>query len=363
MAYGDYVWEINAYYDENLRGLADDFVTNDWEEVKDKVHEFISDGHVVEIWNRETGVKQVWESDGYFADFNGESPLFYDDFYAREDEIEVNKNYDFDSFKESKNNGSMKLNLYENKYGIDTNADYRYYDKQKRDGSSIYIAFKDKINPIYFCDVMDYGLSKAVENLGIPFAIESFLNDAGLYIFERYNSGEEFKVTWHFEYNRDYGFITVTSSQLRVDYYKDSTENNEPQDAKVVYDIKTYEQALDFVMNYVQDILNNGVKTYEPPKYDEQLLNNIKLMHNVMTSMNNENAYYSWIYVCPDEASEDDFIYIASNEDEYKDCEDTFYRLFKKYAKDGLYRPTEEEKQFALDACKKLGIADIEVLN
>lgn len=82
MAYGDYIWEINAYYDENLRGLADDFVTNDWEEVKDKVHEFVSDGNVVEIWNRETGVKQVWESDGYFADFNGESPLFYDDFYA-----------------------------------------------------------------------------------------------------------------------------------------------------------------------------------------------------------------------------------------------------------------------------------------
>lgn len=94
----DNVWEINAYYDGKLRGLADDFVTNDWEEVKDKVHEFVSDGYVVEIWNRETGVKQIWESDGYFADFNGESPLFYDDFYAGVKEPK-------------KENKTMKLNL------------------------------------------------------------------------------------------------------------------------------------------------------------------------------------------------------------------------------------------------------------
>ena len=99
MAYGDYIWEVRAYYDGNLRGLADDFATDDWEEVKDKVHEYISDGHVVEIRNSETGVRQVWDYDGYFEDFEGESPLFYDDFYAREDEKEFNKNYDFGSFK------------------------------------------------------------------------------------------------------------------------------------------------------------------------------------------------------------------------------------------------------------------------
>lgn len=99
MAYGDYIWEVRAYYDGNLRGLADDFATDDWEEVKDKVHEYISDGHVVEIKNSETGVRQVWDYDGYFEDFEGESPLFYDDFYAREDEKEFNKNYDFGSFK------------------------------------------------------------------------------------------------------------------------------------------------------------------------------------------------------------------------------------------------------------------------
>ena len=358
MAYGDYIWEVRAYYDGNLRGLADDFVTNDWEEVKDKVHEFVSDGHAVEIWNRETGVKQVWESDGYFADFEGESPLFYDDFYAREDEIEVNKNYDFDSFKESKNNGSMKLNLYENNYGVNANTRYRFYDYFSNDGSAVNIAFSDEIDPVYFRDVVGFGIDMAIKSLGIPFDTERFSRHIDIFRVGEYE--EQFKVDWDFDYTTNsYGERIVRDSWIRVTYSKE----NETLDASNIYGIETYEQALDFIMNYVQDILNNGVKQYEPPKYDEQLLNNIKLMHNVMTSMNNENAYNFWIYVCPDEPSEDDFIYIASDEDEYKDCEDTFYSLFKKYAKDGLYRPTEEEKQFAFDTCNKLGIPQIEVLD
>lgn len=355
----DYVWEINAYYDGNLRGLADDFVTNDWEEVKDKVHEFISDGYIVEIWNRETGVKQVWEYDGYFADFNGESPLFYDDFYAREGEKEFNKNYDFGSLKgESVLSGrasDMKLNLCENKYGIDK-LGYRFQDVHARDGSYITVYFTDKIDPAYFSDMILFGIDKAIEALNLPLGTEG--NYGGMYIFD--DNENEFKVTWHFEWKKnDFGFINVTSSELRIEYRKDG----EWLDAVNSYDFKTYEQAVDFIMNYVQDILTNGVKEVETPTADENLVKNLKLMHNVMMSMNNENAYYSWIYVCPDEPSEDDFIYIASNEDEYKDCEDTFYSLFKKYAKDGLYRPTEEEKQFAFDTCKKLEIPQIEVLN
>ena len=166
-----------------------------------------------------------------------------------------------------------------------------------------------------------------------------------------------FPKTEEIRYEREHG--SVAESWIRIDYKKDG----EVLDVVKLYDFKTYAQALDSIMNYVQNVLNNGVKEEELPKYDEQLVKNLKLMHNVMTSMNNEDAYFSWIYVCPDEPSEDDFIYIASNEDEYKDCEGTFYRLFEKYAKDGLYRPTEEEKQFAFDACKKLGIPQIEVLN
>lgn len=242
----------------------------------------------------------------------------------------------------------------ESNYGIDK-LGYRFQDAHERDGSYITVYFTDKIDPAYFGDMILFGTDKAIEALNLPFGTEG--NYGRMYIFD--DNGNEFKVSWNFEWKKnDFGFINVTSSELRIEYRKDG----EWLDTVNSYDFKTYEQAVDFVMNYVQDILTNGVKGEETPNADEQLVKNLKLMHNVMTSMNNENAYSSWIYVFPDEPSEDDFIYTASNADEYKDCEDTFYRLFKKYAKDGLYKPSEEEKQFAFDTCKKLGIPQIEVL-
>lgn len=193
--------------------------------------------------------------------------------------------------------------------------------------------------------------------MGIPFATE--LNGRTLYIYRTTDYDEEFKVTWNFDTKHDLnGRRSVMSSVLRIEYYKEGKW----LDTTNAYEFTTYAQALDSVMNYVQDILTNGVKGVETPTADENLVKKLKLMHNVMMSMNNEDAYYSWIYVVPDEPSEDDFIYIASDADEYKDCEDTFDSLFKKYAKDGIYKPTEEEKQFAFDTCKRLGIPQIEVL-
>ncbi len=43
-------------------------------------------------------------------------------------------------------------------------------------------------------------------------------------------------------------------------------------------------------------------------------LNNVKLMHNTMIDMNNENAYFTWIYIMPDEPMEDDFEWFAEDE-------------------------------------------------
>lgn len=246
----------------------------------------------------------------------------------------------------------------ESDYGINYNARYRFYDVFKNDGSAVNISFTDEIDPAYFREVVGFGIDMAIKSLGIPFDTERFSRHIDIFRVEEYE--EQFKVDWDFDYKRNsYGERIVTDSWIRVTYSKE----NETLDANRIYDIKTYEQAVDFVMNYVQDILTNGVKKFEPPKGDENLVKNLKLMHSVMMSMNNEDAYYSWIYVVPDEPSEEDFNYIASDEDEYKDCEDTFYSLFKKYAKDGLYKPSEEEKQFAFDTCKKLGIPQIEVLN
>ena len=86
-------------------------------------------------------------------------------------------------------------------------------------------------------------------------------------------------------------------------------------------------------------------------------------MHKIMQKMNNERAYYFWIVNgVPDGANEDDYEYIASDENEYKNAIKLFNQIFKRYAKDGLYKPSSEEAQFAKEKCKELGISDIEIL-
>ena len=77
----------------------------------------------------------------------------------------------------------------------------------------------------------------------------------------------------------------------------------------------------------------------------EDRLNAVRLMHGVMTSMNNEDAYMAWIWVMPDEPSEDDFEYFA-DEIEFDELKQTFDRLFNRYKKDGLFEPTDEELSF-----------------
>lgn len=58
----------------------------------------------------------------------------------------------------------------------------------------------------------------------------------------------------------------------------------------------------------------------------------LKAMHELMCEANDENIYMSWIYLVPDCPSEEDFEYIAINDEEYNECFDKFVRLI---AKDG----------------------------
>ena len=87
-------------------------------------------------------------------------------------------------------------------------------------------------------------------------------------------------------------------------------------------------------------------------------LNNVKLMHNTMIDMNNENAYMAWIWEMPDEPQEDDFEWFAEDEERYAELYDYFMKLFKHYAKDGLYKPSDSVRKFV----STLGI-EIEILN
>lgn len=87
-------------------------------------------------------------------------------------------------------------------------------------------------------------------------------------------------------------------------------------------------------------------------------LNNVKLMHETMMSMNNENAYMAWIYEMPDCPNEDDFEWFAEDEERYAELYDYFMKLFKRYAKDGLYKPSDSVRKFV----STLGI-EIEILD
>lgn len=78
----------------------------------------------------------------------------------------------------------------------------------------------------------------------------------------------------------------------------------------------------------------------------EYRLSMVKLMHETMLSMNNEYAYMNWIYEMPDCPSEEDFVWFAEDEKEFEELKQTFIKLLKRYAKDGLYRPSDDVIDF-----------------
>ena len=67
----------------------------------------------------------------------------------------------------------------------------------------------------------------------------------------------------------------------------------------------------------------------------------IKAMNTLIKCLNNEEAYYgSWIYIVPDEASDDELMEIASEdyqEDTFKEASVLFLQLMNEYGPDGLY--------------------------
>lgn len=87
-------------------------------------------------------------------------------------------------------------------------------------------------------------------------------------------------------------------------------------------------------------------------------LNKVKLMHETIFEMNNENAYFAWINEMPDEPTAEDFEWFAEDEDSYIELYYYFMKLLKRYAKDGLYKPSESVRNFV----SEFGI-EIEFLN
>ena len=72
---GRYV--VRGYYDNAFMGLADIYGSDNWSEIEDKAHSFLSDGDYVEITDNVTGKSSRISPDAYFEDFNGEFPISY----------------------------------------------------------------------------------------------------------------------------------------------------------------------------------------------------------------------------------------------------------------------------------------------
>ena len=63
-------------------------------------------------------------------------------------------------------------------------------------------------------------------------------------------------------------------------------------------------------------------------KYTKQArIAQLKAMHELMINANDEDIYMTWIYLMPDEPSEEDFIEIVEDEATYNECFDLFVKL------------------------------------
>lgn len=62
----------------------------------------------------------------------------------------------------------------------------------------------------------------------------------------------------------------------------------------------------------------------------EARVDQLRAMHELMVTANDENIYMTWIYRMPDCPSEEDFIDIASDDEEYNGCFDLFVKLIAK---------------------------------
>jgi hypothetical protein len=56
-------------------------------------------------------------------------------------------------------------------------------------------------------------------------------------------------------------------------------------------------------------------------------INQLKAMHELMTEANDEGIYMTWIYRMSDCPTEEDFIDIALDDDQYNGCFDLFVKL------------------------------------
>ena len=72
----------------------------------------------------------------------------------------------------------------------------------------------------------------------------------------------------------------------------------------------------------------------------------VKAMHTLIQALNNEHAYYChWIYIVPDEATDDDLEYIAEDDELFMDTVRCFKDCMEMYLPDGFYNEVEIKRE------------------
>ena len=63
----------------------------------------------------------------------------------------------------------------------------------------------------------------------------------------------------------------------------------------------------------------------------------LKAQHEIIVHINNEEAYMEWINIVPDCPQDDDFEFIAENEELFADAMGCFKEIMNTYLDDGIY--------------------------
>lgn len=63
----------------------------------------------------------------------------------------------------------------------------------------------------------------------------------------------------------------------------------------------------------------------------------LKAQHEIIKYMNNEEAYMEWINIVPDCPQDDDFEFIAEDEELFADAMECFKNIMNLYLDDGIY--------------------------
>ena len=254
-------------------------------------------------------------------------------------------------FKTKKEADAQRKAMFANGYSESLTEDFQLnaqgyvlLDRTKNKKVSVY--YNDKVTRYFCMDMVLFAITDYVEKY------DYFIEEVNAYVFYIFNeSNESLKIQFDFSDIQPSVLITCDG---------DSTVYE-----SVRKDFTTYKDAVSAIIECFDMFVKTGhlKETGETDKADAEKVKTLKLMHGVMMSMNNENAYDSWIVSgVPDGASEDDYEFISLDAKEYNDTVNLFNKIFKRYAKDGLFKPSQEEAMFAKNKCAELNIPEIEIL-